>query len=108
MNEQTQTNKSRIRNTIETYAVEAIVATVFLTTSTTTLCYLLGIEFRINNEYNYDFRALVFSVGIAITPFIATLYLRKRRLPLFLAITIWVLFGLIAYTLLSAVWGSGS
>ena len=61
MNKQPHRSKSCIRNTIESYAAETIVATVFLIASLIILCYLLGIKFRFNTEYNYDFRAIIVS-----------------------------------------------
>ena len=106
MNKQPHRSKSRIRNTIESYAVETIVATVFLIASLIILCYLLGIKFRFNTEYNYDFRAIVVSSGLSVVSFLSTLYLKKKKLHLFLAITLWVLLGLFSYTLLSAIWGT--
>lgn len=106
MNKQPPRSKSRIRNTIESYAAETIVATVFLIASLIILCYLLGIKFRFNTEYNYDFRAIIVSSGLSVVSFLSTLYLKKKKLHLFLAITLWVLLGLFSYTLLSAIWGT--
>jgi len=106
MNKQPHRSKSRIRNTIESYAAETIVATVFLIASLIILCYLLGIKFRFNTEYNYDFRAIIVSSGLSVVSFLSILYLKKKKLHLFLAITLWVLLGLFSYTLLSAIWGT--
>lgn len=86
-------------------ATFAAIATLIV--SLCILCYLLGIKFRFNTEYDYDFRALVASVGLSITSFIAALYLDKKKLHLFPAIILWVLLGLFSYTLLSAIWGPG-
>lgn len=106
MNKQPHRSKSCIRNTIESYAAETIVATVFLIASLIILCYLLGIKFRFNTEYNYDFRAIIVSSGLSVVSFLSTLYLKKKKLHLFFAITLWVLLGLFLYTLLSAIWGT--
>lgn len=107
MNKQSQANKIRTRTTIDYYKAGTIAATITLLISLQTLCLLLGIKFRFNTEYNYDFRALVVSVGLSIISFTAMLYYKERKLSLFLAITFWVTLGLFSYTLLSAVWGAG-
>ena len=107
MNKQSQANKIHTRTTIDYYKAGTIAATITLLISLQTLCLLLGIKFRFNTEYNYDFRALVVSVGLSIISFTAMLYYKERKLSLFLAITFWVTLGLFSYTLLSAVWGAG-
>ena len=61
----------------------------------------------LNPGDNPDFRAFTVSFGLFITSLIVGAYVTKRRLPLFLAITLWVLLGLILYTFLSAIWGEG-
>jgi hypothetical protein len=96
---------SRITNGY--YGKATFTAIVTWITSLCGLCYLLGITFRFNNEYNYDFRALVVSVGLSIASFIIALYFDKRKLHLFPVIGLWVLLGLFSYTLLSAIWGAG-
>lgn len=106
MNKQNQ-EKILSRSTREYYRKATYVAIATLIISLCTLCYLLGIRPRFNTEYNYDFRALVASAGLSITSFITALYLDKKKLHLFPAITLWVLLGLFSYTLLSAIWGSG-
>lgn len=89
------------------YRKETLAAIATLIISLRFFCYLLGIKFRFNTEYNYDFRALVASVGLSITSFITALYCDKKKLHLFPTIILWVLLGLFSYTLLSAIWGSG-
>lgn len=106
MNKQNQERiLTRITKGYYRKATFAAIATLII--SLCFFCYLLGIKFRFNIEYNYDFRALVASVGLSITSFITALYCDKKKLHLFPAITLWVLLGLFSYTLLSAIWGSG-
>jgi len=106
MNTQNQ-EKILTRITKGYYRKATFAAIATLIVSLCILCYLLGIKFRFNTEYDYDFRALVTSVGLSTTSFIAALYLDKKKLHLFPAIILWVLLGLFSYTLLSAIWGPG-
>lgn len=107
MNKKNQEKKILTRITKGYYGKAAFAATATFIISLCGLCYLLGITIRINTEYNYDFRALVTSVGLSITSLITVLYLDKKKLHLFPAIALWVLLGLLSYTLLSAIWGTG-
>lgn len=106
MNTQNQ-EKILARITKGYYRKTTLAAIATLIMSLCIICYLLGIKFRFNTEYDYDFRALVASAGLSITSFIAALYLDKKKLHLFPTIILWVLLGLFSYTLLSAIWGSG-
>ena len=58
-----------------------------------------------------DYRSMVISFIVVTTSFLTIYYFRLRKitqpLSLFLSITLWVLLGLIVYTLLSAVWDTG-
>ena len=61
----------------------------------------------VQDKYNFDIRVLAFSIGISAVLYILILYKIKGNLDLLHAITLWVILGLIAYTLLSAIWGAG-
>lgn len=68
---------------------------------------LTGLPFLYNPQGNLDPRTVTFSGGFSAIVFFGILFRREKKLSLFHTILVWVLLGLFAYTILSAMWSSG-
>ena len=68
---------------------------------------LTGLPILFNPQGNLDPRTITFSGGFSAIVFFGILFHREKKLSLFHTILVWVLLGLFAYTILSAMWSSG-
>lgn len=69
---------------------------------------MTGLPILFNPQGNLDPRAITFSGGFSTIVFFGILFRREKKLHLFHTILVWVLLGLFAYTILSAMWSSGN
>lgn len=98
---------TRRTNSLPRKTIPWIVTTIILIVGTTAsyLLYSTCIIFR--DDWTLEVRPLVVTATIATLSHIAiSYYQNNRQLRLFPAIVFWVLLGLTAYTILSAIWGN--
>ena len=83
-------------------------ATLILPTTLYSFHRLTGLPILFNPQGNLDPRAITFSGGFSTIVFFGILFHKEKKLHLFHTILVWVLLGLFAYTILSAMWSSGN
>ena len=82
--------------------------TLILPTTLYSFHRMTGLPILFNPQGNLDPRAITFSGGFSTIVFFGILFRREKKLHLFHTILVWVLLGLFAYTILSAMWSSGN